>query len=265
LPWRGERDPYRVLVSEVMLQQTQASRVVESYLRFLSRFPSVESLASADAADVLCEWGSLGYNRRAVNLWRAACAVVERGGFPRTVEELQALPGVGPYTARAVATFAFGVHCGVVDANVQRVVSRAFGIEPGAGVQRMADALAPKDGSAAWNQTMIDLGALVCTARNPSCSVCPLRPSCRWAAGQRPVVKRPASPRFKDTSRFVRGRIVAELRGGSRHVEALRQRVDVEPHRFDDALESLESERMVHRHGATVVLGESRRRRRIRT
>src|SRR5439155_19627021 len=111
LPWRGERDPYKVLVSEVMLQQTQASRVVEPYLRFLERFPSVASLAAADAADVLREWGTLGYNRRALNLWRAARAIVERGGFPRKIEELQELTGVGPYNARAVASFAFIVDC----------------------------------------------------------------------------------------------------------------------------------------------------------
>src|SRR5439155_5765285 len=141
LPWRGERDPYKVLVSEVMLQQTQASRVVEPYGRFLARFPSVESLAAADAADVLREWGTLGYNRRALNLWRAARAIVERGGFPRTIEELQELPGVGPYTARAVASFAFDVDCGIVEANVRHVLSRAFGASSPA--QETADALVP--------------------------------------------------------------------------------------------------------------------------
>src|SRR5438445_2102602 len=119
LPWRGERDPYRLLVSEVMLQQTQASRVIEPYRRFLERFPTVESLAEADAADVLREWGSLGYNRRALNLWRTAQAIVERGGFPRTVDELEGLPGIGPYTARAVASFAFAADWGVGEAHVR--------------------------------------------------------------------------------------------------------------------------------------------------
>jgi A/G-specific adenine glycosylase len=242
LPWRGERDPYRVLVSEVMLQQTQAGRVIEPYLRFLKRFPSVGALASAEQADVLREWGTLGYNRRAQNLWRAARAIIERGGFPRTVEELQELPGLGPYTSRAVASFAFDADCGVVDANVRRVISRALG---DGDVQEKADALAPRGSSAAWNQTMIDLGALVCTARKPACGQCPLRRWCTWTASPSPA-RRSERP-FKETSRYVRGRIVAELRCGPRTVAALREHAGVEQARFDAALASLERDGLVHR------------------
>jgi len=249
LPWRGERDPYKVLVSEVMLQQTQAGRVVGAYSRFLRRFPTVEALAAADAADVLREWGTLGYNRRALNLWRAARAIAGRGGFPRTVAELQALPGVGAYTARAVASFAFDADCGVVDANVRRVITRALG---DVDLQDAADDLAPRGGSAAWNQTMIDLGALVCTARKPSCSLCPLRRWCTWTPT--PVTARRNERPFKETSRYVRGRIVAELRTGRHTVAVLRRRVGVEPPRFDDALRSLERDGLVHRSGDRIRL-----------
>jgi A/G-specific adenine glycosylase len=218
----------------------------------LERFPTVESLAEADAADVVREWGSLGYNRRALNLWRAARAVAERGGFPRTIEGLQELPGVGSYTARAIASFAFDAHCGVVDANVRHVLSRAFGAS--SALQQAADALVPKGDSATWNQAMIDLGAMVCTARKPSCSVCPLRRCCRWTPDVR--IEKTARAPFKQTSRFVRGRIVAELRGGSAGVAALRRRISVDAHRFDEALESLESDGLVHRRRATVALGQ---------
>jgi A/G-specific adenine glycosylase len=240
-----------VLVSEVMLQQTQATRVAPAYKRFLRRFPTVRALASASAADVLREWGSLGYNRRALNLWRAARLVVANGSFPRTVEELQALPGVGPYTSRAVASFAFGVDCGVVDANVRRVITRALGA---ADVQAAADELIPYGDSASWNQAMIDLGALVCRARNPSCPTCPLRRSCSWSPSP-PSSRRPAA-RFEATSRYVRGRIVAELRMRPVSIDTLRRRVGVAKGRFDSALASLENDGLVHRAAGRASLGD---------
>ncbi len=125
LPWRGDPDPYHILVSEVMLQQTQVDRVIPKYLAFLERFPTLQSLADASVADVLREWRGLGYNRRALNLKRAAESTVERfgGKLPGTVSELESLPGIGRYTARAVASFAFGVQVPVVDTNVRRVLS----------------------------------------------------------------------------------------------------------------------------------------------
>jgi A/G-specific adenine glycosylase len=256
LPWRGERDPYKVLVSEVMLQQTQASRVAPSYAGFLERFPTVEALARADTADVLREWGALGYNRRALNLLRATREIVARGGFPSGVEELVRLPGVGPYTARAIASFAFDADVGVVDANVGRVIARVYGIDGSR--QEIADRLVPSGRGAAWNQTMIDLGALVCRARTPSCDVCPLRASCAWVKTRRPPSKRrsPARP-FKTTSRYVRGRIVAELRASDQPVGiiTLRRRIGVEAARFDSALTALERDSLVRRAGRRVALG----------
>ena len=243
-----------MLVSEVMLQQTQAPRVVPFYERFLHRFPDVESLARAPGAAALREWGSLGYNRRALNLWRAARAVVANGGFPSTIEELLGLPGVGPYTARAVASFAFGVDCGVVDANVRRVLSRVCPEVDD--LQRLADDIAPRGSSAVWNQAMIDLGATVCTARRPRCDECPLRRMCRSAGGVRPpATTRPGAPPFRTTSRYVRGRIVSELRAGSCSTAVLQRRVGVGRSRFVPALRSLERDGLVHRSGGRVGLG----------
>jgi A/G-specific adenine glycosylase len=257
LPWRGERDPYRVLVSEVMLQQTQATRVAKDYDTFLTRFPSVESLAAASAADVLRAWGNLGYNRRALNLWRAARSVAERG-WPRTVDGLLTLPGVGTYTARAVATFAFGDVVGVVDANVRRVLSRLYGLEPDADVQTLADALVPRKSPARWNQAMIDLGAVVCLARNPRCDVCPVGSRCAWRSGTRPPPRRPKppAPPFTSTTRFARGRVVALLR--SRRVatvESLVRAAGLEARRVETALEGLERDGVVTRRGKRVYLG----------
>jgi len=253
LPWRGERDPYRVLVSEVMLQQTQASRVAELYPRFLDRFPTAEALACADGGDVLRAWENLGYNRRALNLWRTARAIVDRGSFPRTIDALDTLPGIGAYTARAVASFAFDVDVAAVDANVRRVVTRLYGDDQD--VQARADGLVPHGRAAAWNQALIDLGAEVCRARGPRCEVCPLRSMCAWK-------RRPSSPRrrgtaiaFEDTSRFARGRAVAALRRAPMTVARLAAATGLERSRLDDALDSLVRDQIVHRSGRRVVLG----------
>jgi A/G-specific adenine glycosylase len=255
LPWRGERDPYRILVSEVMLQQTQASRVVPFYESFLERFPDVEALASADPADVLREWSSLGYPRRALNLWKAAQAIVERGAFPQAIDELVALPGIGPYTARAVASFAFDADVAAVDANVKRVVARFHGVT--GGVQTLADALVPPGRAAAWNQAMIDLGAEVCTARSPKCERCPVSSGCAWHRGVRPDVKarRPSVP-FAQTARYARGRVVSALRSSSSaSLAQLAKLTGLGPHRTADAVASLEADGLVHRRRGRVLLG----------
>jgi A/G-specific adenine glycosylase len=169
LPWRRTHDPYAILVSEVMLQQTQVNRVVPRYLAWLERWPTVEALAAARPAEVITEWAGMGYNRRAVFLHRCAIAVSEMGGFPREPEELRRLPGVGPYTAAAIACFAFGAQVAAPDTNAKRVLERAFG-DPG---------LAPPPGHAyEWNQALFDLGREVCIARRPRCEVCPLASGC---------------------------------------------------------------------------------------
>jgi A/G-specific adenine glycosylase len=255
LPWRGERDPYRICVSEVMLQQTQASRVVQPYLDFLARFPSASALADADPAVVLREWGSLGYPRRALQLWRTARAVTERGGFPRTVDELQMLPGIGPYTARAIATFAFDADVGIVEANVRRVYERCFG----AADQSVADRVVPRGSAARWNQAMIDLGAEVCRPRDPRCDVCPVRSMCRWDGT---LAKPKPAARFDTTMRYARGRIVDALRGGDATKAQLLPRTNLSARRIDDALRALLADGLIHRAGARYRLGPSARERR---
>jgi A/G-specific adenine glycosylase len=169
LPWRHTHDPYAILVSEVMLQQTQVGRVVPRYLAWLERWPAVADLAAASPAEVITEWSGLGYNRRAVNLHRCAVAVAALGGFPHDPAELRRLPGIGPYTAAAIACFAFGAQIAAPDTNAVRVLGRAFGDTD----------LAPPPGRAyEWNQALFDLGREVCIARTPRCGACPLAAGC---------------------------------------------------------------------------------------
>ena len=226
LPWRHTRDPWAVLVSEVMLQQTQAFRVVAPYGRFMERFCDPATCAAAGPAEVVRAWAGLGYNRRAVNLWRAAARVVEEHGgrVPCDLTSLRSLPGVGAYTARAVLAFAFEADTGVVDTNVARLLARAVAGHPlsAGGAQALADALVPPRRSWAFNQALFDLGARHCTARGPECGGCPLRRSCRWARAGRPgpdpaaataLTGRPQG-RFEGSDRQGRGRLVAALRAG---------------------------------------------------
>ena len=223
LPWRRTRDPWLVLVSEVMLQQTQTERVVPYYTAFVERWPTPPSCARTDLASVLALWQGLGYPRRARNLWRAATVIAERHGgeVPADLTDLLALPGVGPYTARAVQAFAFGIDTGVVDTNVGRIVARWTGRRLGsAEAQQMADALVPGGEGWAWNQAMMDLGARVCTKREPACGSCPVEQWCAWAGTAAPdpadrsagVSTRQA--RFEGSDRQARGRLLAALAHG---------------------------------------------------
>jgi A/G-specific adenine glycosylase len=215
LPWRRTRDPYRILVSEVMLQQTQVARVVPYYDAFLARFPDARALADAPAADVLRAWSGLGYNRRALAL-QAAARSVAADGWPRDVEGLNALPGVGPYTAAAVASFAFDAQVAAVDTNVRRVIERLDGRRRRpAELARRAAALLPAGRAGDWNQALMELGATVCAGRAPACEACPAA-SCRSRGRVAPAPPRRsgAGVRFEDTDRWVRGRIVASLAAG---------------------------------------------------
>ena len=187
LPWRRTRDPYRVLVSELMLQQTQVSRVLDYYQRFIARFPTTESLAAARAAQVRAAWEGLGYYARARNLHALAGRVTRDGsGLPSDPAALRELPGIGAYTAGAVASFAFERRAALVDTNVARVLARYFapGLDPRKDQPRIwaiAEAIIPSRGPTAWthNQALIELGALVCTARVRHCGRCPVRRGCR--------------------------------------------------------------------------------------
>ena len=184
LPWRRTRDPYRVLVSEFMLQQTQVSRVLDFYGPFLERYPSVEALARARPRAVREAWEGLGYYRRAANLHRLAKEVVRRhaGVVPDDPALLKRLPGVGPYTAGAVATFAYEKPVAAVDTNVSRVIRRVFGSKTAKDTRTTAQLLQPRSGKTAWrfNQALMELGALVCSARAPKCGQCPVSSLCSW-------------------------------------------------------------------------------------
>jgi A/G-specific adenine glycosylase len=191
LPWRHTRDPYRVLVSELMLQQTQVSRVLDYYARFLERFPTLEHLAAARPGRVMEAWDGLGYYARARNLHQLARRVTREGGegaLPSEPLELRKLPGIGAYTAGAVASFAYERRAALVDTNVARVLSRVFA--PRLNPRRprdlkrlwaMAEQLLPRTGKAAWehNQAVMELGAVVCTARVKRCTECPVSSACR--------------------------------------------------------------------------------------
>lgn len=224
LAFRRTSDPYAILVSEAMAQQTQAPRAAAYWERFMERFPTVQALAAATPADVLRQWAGLGYDRRAVALWRAARVIVDEhdGRVPATVAELTSLPGVGPYTARAVAALAYGVPVGAVDVNVRRVLGRIVAGSPDAlapaALQTVADAAVPRDGPGRWTHALMDVGATLCRPRRPRCTECPARPWCRAArigtpSGDGParaVRERPAP--FASTVRWLRGRILDRLR-----------------------------------------------------
>lgn len=231
--FRATRDPWGVLVCEVMAQQTQVARVDPAWVRFMGRFPTPAALSGAAPAEVLRAWAGLGYNRRAVQLQRCARLIVERhdGEVPGDVEALQALPGIGPYTARAVAAVAFGRPLAAVDTNVRRVATRLAGAPMSErDVQATADGLLDSTDPAAWTHAMMDLGATVCRPRDPACGICPLAAWCasvhltempsgaltRGSRGGRGggagSAQAIGAPPFERTTRWLRGRIVAMLR-----------------------------------------------------
>jgi A/G-specific adenine glycosylase len=220
---RSTRAAWPVLVSEVMAQQTQIARVDVAWVGFMARFPTPEALAEASTFDVLLAWRGLGYNRRALALQRAARVIMERhaGRVPDTVADLEALPGIGPYTARAVAALAFGRPVAAVDTNVRRVLDRLAGVElEPRTLQAVADGLVAGHDPAAWTHAVMELGAVVCRAKRPGCDACPARPWCASADAVvpatnavGPVMKARRRPEasFEQSTRWLRGRIVALL------------------------------------------------------
>lgn len=264
LPWRASRDPWEVLVSEVMSQQTQIERVVPKWLEFVERFPNPASLSMAPVGDVIGLWVGLGYNRRARMLHECASAIVERhgGDVPESLADLLGLPGIGPYTARAVLAFAFEHDVGVVDTNVGRVLARLGGETlGGAAAQDFADQLVPAGQGWEWNRAVLDFGASVCTKATPSCGQCPLREDCAWrGVGDDPAVgsagvSTPQS-KFAGSDREGRGRLVRALAQGPLSVDALAATVgwpdDVV--RAERILVSLERDKMVVRDGEMLRL-----------
>ncbi len=250
--WRQPgRDPYRVLVSEVMLQQTQAARVGPAFETFVERFPDLAALAAASRADVIRAWDGLGYNRRAVALHEAARAVGVAGRLPADVGALRALPGVGPYTAAAVASIAFGLPVAAVDTNVRRVMARlelgTTSAEPAA-VAAAADGWLDRDDPGAWNQAVMNLGRALCRP-SPRCEDCPLARWCRWrAAGADDRGPRRRSPEFEGSARQVRGAVVRVLRRrAGATVPELAAETGHEPERVRQAADALVAEGLLER------------------
>jgi A/G-specific adenine glycosylase len=210
LPWRGERDPYRILVSEIMLQQTRVAVVEERYKRFIAQFPTAEKLARASEASVLAAWSGLGYYRRARNLRRAAAEIVRNGGFPRSSLALRELPGIGRYTANAVASIAFGEAVAVVDGNVKRVLERIFASAVAAQGKsseerywQFAGHLLATRNPGDFNQAIMELGALVCLPGKPLCGECPVA---RMCAAQGPVPRKQRATRRRAVLRYALAR-----------------------------------------------------------
>jgi A/G-specific adenine glycosylase len=210
LPWRGAPDPYATLVSETMLQQTQVDRVIPHFESFMGRWPTVETLAAADRPAVLAAWSGLGYNTRAVRLHEAS-RIIAQSGWPTTIEGLQHLPGVGPYTAGAIAAIAFGQDVPAVDTNLRRVLGRWRGAPLGGTHLSAYAAEVLGSPAGAWNQAVMDLGAAVCRPRSPRCEACPVA---KWCADPTVYEAPPRQAPFEGSNRQLRGAVVkAHLAG----------------------------------------------------
>jgi A/G-specific adenine glycosylase len=253
LPWRDpDADPWAVLVSEIMLQQTPVSRVLPAYEAWLRRWPDPSALAADSPGEAVRMWGKLGYPRRALRLHECAGVLVERfgGEVPCDVDALLSLPGIGAYTARAVSAFAFGQRAAVVDTNVRRTVARAVAGQGAAGSPSTArdlaavDALLPEEPAVAarFSAALMELGALVCTARAPRCGDCPIADICAWRLAGSPAYDRPVArpQRFTGTDRQVRGLLLDVLRAGDGPVpRAALDAVWADPVQRDRALGAL--------------------------
>lgn len=269
LPWRKTHDSYRILVSEIMLQQTQVDRVIPKYHTFLKAFPSLDALARAPQAKVIVLWSGLGYNRRARNLHQLAKTVVKDfgGDLPRTPQELQQLPGIGPYTAAAVACFAFGAPVALVDVNVRRVLGRVYrGVQGPArltnkAIWELAAQHVPKQ-SVAWNSALMDFGATVCTALSPKCQVCPLQIQCAAypAVVVAPVVRKRKAKSFFGSNRYWRGRVLKLAQESKGHVmryttlESALRKEGLVPQRCVEVLQQLIADKLIRKVGKYVKL-----------
>jgi A/G-specific adenine glycosylase len=225
LPWRRDATPWAVMVSEFMLQQTPVARVLPVYAAWIERWPTPADLAAEPTGEAVRAWGRLGYPRRALRLHAAATAIAERheGVVPTSIDELRALPGVGEYTAAAITSFAHRGRAVVMDTNIRRVFARVVsGVQfPATGVtaaeRELATALLPDDDAHVWAAATMELGALVCTARSPQCTACPVASLCRWRAAGYPAHDGPArrGQAWDGTDRQCRGRLMAVLREAS--------------------------------------------------
>ena len=280
LPWRHTRDPYRILVSELMLQQTQVERVIPKYHAFLAQFPDVHALAAAPTSAVITAWQGLGYNRRAVYLQRTAQAVVSQygGEFPRDVVALKALPGIGAYTSGAIACFAFEQDVAFLDTNIRRVVIRLWSdphqpIPNEHALTALAASQVPAGQGWAWNQAIMELGAVICTAKSPKCPLCPLRSECADYAARRaadmalaplptPAPRRVAERKdapFAGSNRFIRGRIIDALRAAPQTYASLHDMLTThgtacDAHKLATIIAGLVRDQLVVQDGDVVTL-----------
>lgn len=241
-PWRETADPYAILVSEVMLQQTQAARVVPVYERFMARFPTPYSLAAAPLPEVLAAWQGLGYPVRARRLHEAVATIVE-AGWPRTAADLGKLPGVGPYIAAALASFAFGQRVAALDTNVRRVLSRWHG-EPltGSRLARIAAVDLPHE-AAEWNQAVMELGATLCRPRSPRCGACPVA---AWCADPAVYVPPARHAPYRGSLRQVRGAVLRAVSAGPpATMDRLAETIGYEPQRVAEAVDGLRRDGLV--------------------
>ena len=262
LTWRRTNDPWRVLVSEVMLQQTSVARVMPKYEAFLEAFPTPGALAEAPLGDALRLWSGLGYPRRCRNLQATAVVLHEQfeDCMPDSIEELLKLPGIGQYTARAVLAFAHRMDVAVVDVNVSRVLSRLEGIPMKArALQTFADELVPQGLGWEWNQVMMDFGARHCTVRSPQCDSCPVRSQCRYkGVGEDPAqlsagVSKPQA-RFEGSDRQARGRAMKAVSSGAMNIYDVVEAMRVEEQRALALIASLVNEGLLQRTDAIITL-----------
>jgi len=261
LPWRETRDPYKVLVSEMMLQQTQVDRVIPKYHAFLKRFPTVEDLAKASPAEVLQYWSGLGYNRRALYLHKCAQVLHEKKEFPQSVEELQKLPGLGPYTAAAVLSFALNKDVVVVDVNISLLYKRIF--YPRTDVDKIALEVLSLGRSRDWHNALMDLGSLYCHRKNPDCVHCPVKNLCASAGDVQKIEntwKTKKIKAFKNSDRIVRGGILKLLtKKDGQDVDLIHRALELqgiqrEKYLFLMIVEKLEADGLICRKGKKVFL-----------
>ncbi len=255
LPWRLDPTPWGVLVSEVMLQQTPVARVQPVWTEWMARWPAPPDLAAEQPAAAIRAWGRLGYPRRALRLHSAAVAITHDhdGRVPSTYPDLRALPGIGDYTAAAVVSFAFSGRATVLDVNVRRLLARALSGHPStpahvtAAERRLADSLVPLHSPARWAAASMELGQVVCTARNPDCHRCPLADRCAWLAAGRPgAAERTTKPQaFAGTDRQVRGLIINRLRTSPATSADLQALWPSDPPQLARALDSLVADGLV--------------------
>ena len=260
LPWRQTRDPWAILVSEVMLQQTQALRVIPKWEQFMTAFPTAHECAAASLGDVLRLWQGLGYPRRARNLHAAATEITNLGRFPSDLDGLLALPGIGAYTARAVLAFAFETDAAVVETNIGRVLARVAGHRlTSRQAQVAADSALPAGQSWAWNQCLMDLGVVLCRPTAPQCECCPLAGGCAWrGSGDDPAVGSAgvsrSQPRFDGSDRQARGKLLRALADGPVRPERLAVVMGCDARRAQRLAGDLERDGLVVRRSRALQL-----------